>query len=450
MTHPVYALTCGDVCGGSYSTDCSGCIEAGAGSAACVKNVCTWSTGNTCTDWCNAGSCVAGPCSGGYCQDQVCCVGHPQDLQVVSCNPGGGGGGGTCSPACNNPSFPYCCNSSCVDSPCTPITTQKPAKCSGITVVGLTPDSNGTYTLNKNQTYTLTVNYYWPPEWGQNGYLTGSVVYNPLVCTPVNSSTRANRAATNRVLIGSTSTPPLTIGWNYGITYNWTPTVSGNDIKVFCAVKGSGNDGGESVGTCPKDIRYCSGCDANGCAECHYETQGTSDLPGSWINVDVNACDANTWGACSATCGGGLQYNGCGDSRACNAGSCSPWWQVKDGDVTTNGDLDSSLPPNIGAYFDTAGSGGYPGIPAYGGATSLSSTNVSVKGWLANSGYNSTKVYNTGFFLNAIPSDTSITQVSGSLVDGSFFTRKITLPSPARQTTPKRVLVNSPQYMEVG
>ena len=80
MTHPVYALTCGDVCGGSYSTDCSGCIEAGAGSAACVKNVCTWSTGSTCTDWCNAGSCVAGPCSGGYCQDQVCCVGHPQEL----------------------------------------------------------------------------------------------------------------------------------------------------------------------------------------------------------------------------------------------------------------------------------------------------------------------------------------------------------------------------------
>jgi hypothetical protein len=35
------------------------------------------------------------------------------------------------------------------------------------------------------------------------------VVYNPLVCTPVNSSTRANRAASNRVLIGKTQTPPL-------------------------------------------------------------------------------------------------------------------------------------------------------------------------------------------------------------------------------------------------
>jgi hypothetical protein len=61
-----------------------------------------------------------------------------------------------------------------------------------------------------------------------------------------------------------------------------------------------------------------------------------------------------------------------------------PWWQVKDGDVTTNGDINSTLPPTAGLYFDTTGSGGYPGIAKYGGSTSLSSAKVSVKSWLAN------------------------------------------------------------------
>ncbi len=54
-----------------------------------------------------------------------------------------------------------------------------------------------------------------------------------------------------------------------------------------------------------------------------------------------------------------------------------PWWQVKDGDVTTNGDLDSSVP--TGLYFDMVGDGGYPGIAKYGGATNLSPMKVSSK-----------------------------------------------------------------------
>ncbi len=96
---------------------------------------------------------------------------------------------------------------------------------------------------------------------------------------------------------------------------------------------------------------------------------------------------------------------------------------MKDGDVTTNGDLRSLVPAAAGLYFDTIGDGGYPGIPAYGGATSLNQTRVDVSatGWLANSGYNATKIYNSAYFLNAIPADTTIIQVPSSSVDGSFF-----------------------------
>lgn len=97
----------------------------------------------------------------------------------------------------------------------------------------------------------------------------------------------------------------------------------------------------------------------------------------------------------------------------------NPWWQVKDGDVTTNGNLNSSVPPAGGLYFDIIGSGGYPGIPAYGGSTSLTGANVSVNGWLANSGYNATKVYNSAYYLNAIPADTVINNLPSPIIDGA-------------------------------
>lgn len=102
-----------------------------------------------------------------------------------------------------------------------------------------------------------------------------------------------------------------------------------------------------------------------------------------------------------------------------------PWWQVKDGDVSTNGDLNSLVPVTATIpYFDDIGIGGYPGIPAYRGNTSLTGATVSAKGWLAASATTSTKIYNSSFFLNSIPADTiegALIQLPGSSVDGSFF-----------------------------
>ena len=185
----------GGSCGGnSDQTSCNN-FSPNCNSNECTQGGCVWSTSTS--PYCGDGSCNNGEtCSTCPSDCGTCGGGTPPPI--------------TCSPACT-PSFPYCCSGSCSANPCNPQPPgPKPAQCSGITVQGVTPGSDGTYTLNKNQTYTLTVNYNWPTAWGTNNqWLTGSVVYNPLVCTPVNSSTRANRAASNRVLIGKTQTPPL-------------------------------------------------------------------------------------------------------------------------------------------------------------------------------------------------------------------------------------------------
>jgi hypothetical protein len=104
------------------------------------------------------------------------------------------------------------------------------------------------------------------------------------------------------------------------------------------------------------------------------------------------------------------------------------WWQVKDGDVTTNNDINSAVPATY--YIEMPGTGGYPGIPMFGGTTNLTTAKVSAKppaGWLVNSSCASTKTYNSSYFLNAVPSDISVangtlTQISNPSVSGSTFT----------------------------
>ncbi len=92
------------------------------------------------------------------------------------------------------------------------------------------------------------------------------------------------------------------------------------------------------------------------------------------------------------------------------------WWQVKDADVITRGQL---LTKVLSTYkFDLAGSGGYPGVPWF-GTTDLTNTTVSDTGWLAQSYYSSGKTFNSSYFFNALPSDTEVNTVSVYEVDGS-------------------------------
>ncbi len=111
----------------------------------------------------------------------------------------------------------------------------------------------------------------------------------------------------------------------------------------------------------------------------------------------------------------------CSDISTITVTPPGPWWQVKDGDVTTNGNLYAGMPFIEGLTFDLAGSGGYPGVPVYGGASDLTTIDVSETGWLANSHYSSYKLFNSNYFINSIPAGTVINNVPDITVDGSFF-----------------------------
>jgi hypothetical protein len=105
--------------------------------------------------------------------------------------------------------------------------------------------------------------------------------------------------------------------------------------------------------------------------------------------------------------------------------ACSlAWWQVKDSDIQSSGDLASAVYTND--YFDLPGSGGFPGIPAYAGTTNLTGADVSPVGWLVKNTPMGVRTYDYAYFANQIPADiTAImnsvdtTNVPGSFTSGS-------------------------------
>ena len=82
--------------------------------------------------------------------------------------------------------------------------------------------------------------------------------------------------------------------------------------------------------------------------------------------------------------------------------SNSAWWQVKDSDVVGS-NINSYVP--VLSYFSEAGPGGFPGVPIYGSSTNLTNTSASEKGWIANSSHNSSRIFNSTYFINRIPQE---------------------------------------------
>lgn len=76
-----------------------------------------------------------------------------------------------------------------------------------------------------------------------------------------------------------------------------------------------------------------------------------------------------------------------------------PWWQVIDGDVTTNQEIGSDV-PDTDVFIDD-GSGGYPGVPVYG--TSLSVGNISSLDWNANTNTQNPRTFDYSYFEGLIP-----------------------------------------------
>lgn len=103
-----------------------------------------------------------------------------------------------------------------------------------------------------------------------------------------------------------------------------------------------------------------------------------------------------------------------------------PWWQVKDADVTANGNLSSAIPstcslPGCNPLFDLIGPGGYPGIPAYGSTVDFAAGSVSTPGWLANTTLltSNNRQYTYAWFKRLIPADVTMNEIASSTIDGT-------------------------------
>ena len=98
-----------------------------------------------------------------------------------------------------------------------------------------------------------------------------------------------------------------------------------------------------------------------------------------------------------------------------------PWWQVKDGDVTTNGDITSLVPD--ANLFDTVGLGGFPGVPVFGGSFSLigNPSRISATRWNVDTATFQSRLFNYSYFNNLIPDDVNFNNVSNLGSGGSAY-----------------------------
>ena len=442
---------------------CTGLVE-------CEERIttCTCSTGGTCStagSSCgplyNRGTCsCSSDCGGGgggamdyfYCSaltNQTSCLNQvgadeycaSKNLCAVSggCSWSSGGGptptpspGGTisCGTQTCNASTEVCCSTGCkpISEGCT-VATPTPAPSYTCTVQGykvvmpgnqnIAPANSQTVTLNDPATSTSTQPYYFFYQSASKtrtvsvsvpaNYTVGyTLCYNSITChngAPVMSSS-VNLA--DNSFCGS-SNGYADLWWHY-----YPPpscTISFNSPNYSMSV-GSSQTAGTNVTFSNGTISSVNFASSNtGIATINpasdtanpYTTSitgvsgGSSTVTANVIMSGVSRCSATT--AVSVT--------------------SNPWWQVKDSDVATNQDLRSTIPP--GLMFGKNGDGGYPGVAVYGTSTNLTKTNVSATGWLVNTTYSTSKIYDSNYFINSIPGDAVINPILSSSVAGSFF-----------------------------
>jgi hypothetical protein len=102
----------------------------------------------------------------------------------------------------------------------------------------------------------------------------------------------------------------------------------------------------------------------------------------------------------------------CSDEAIVTLNNAPPeaWWQVQDSDVATNGNLTSAVPGNPD-YFGLIGSGGFPGLPAF-GSTNIDKSDISETNWLAQSTISNPRLYDFQYFITKIPEATVINEIS--------------------------------------
>ncbi len=97
--------------------------------------------------------------------------------------------------------------------------------------------------------------------------------------------------------------------------YYCSPSFSGTcQVPITCP------DGSHTCGSCPPPPTCTpnwGSCSASCGTGIQYDGCGHS----RYCNTQA-CCDSNSWGSCSVACGGGTQTNACGGTRSCNTQSC--------------------------------------------------------------------------------------------------------------------------------
>jgi len=115
-----------------------------------------------------------------------------------------------------------------------------------------------------------------------------------------------------------------------------------------------------------------------------------------------------------ATSTGYNHVTACIDTQTVSVVEPDPWWQVRDADVLSEGDLTDPISSTAtNPYFNLAGAGGYPGIPILNGTASFGNGSVSQIppfGWIVNSatsfsGTSANPIYGYNFLKNLAPTE---------------------------------------------
>ncbi|MBI4058706.1 hypothetical protein HY404_00545 [Candidatus Microgenomates bacterium] len=189
-------------------------------------------------------------------------------------------------------------------------------------------------------------------------------------------------------------------------------------VKEYTWSDGSGVCGYD-VGDCNQQDNSC-GQDNYTCYECQNNTctSYSSDNP---CNTDCDNCAGRPTITCYRCTNNVCEsYQTTESSCSTNCNSCgggggskpAPWWQGKDADFWSNGDISSALPSGKKLIED--GTGGFPGIAVYSGNSSFGSGSVSSKGWIGKSFYKG-KFFNYNWFAPLAPP--AVFTDSGSIIN---------------------------------
>jgi hypothetical protein len=112
----------------------------------------------------------------------------------------------------------------------------------------------------------------------------------------------------------------------------------------------------------------------------------------------------------------------CTDTSIITVTPPGPWWQAKDGDITTSGDITSFIPNTAtNSQLVLDGDGGFPGVPLFGGSLSLGFGTVSSKNWEANTTY-AAGYTNYEILARQIPSTVTFNTIANQSIEGTDLT----------------------------